>query len=194
MPTNFPVSLDSLTNPIGTDRMSSPSHAAQHTNANDAIEALQAKVGVDGSGNATSLDYKIAHLGDWQTWTPVLEFGGTAVTAGNSTVIGRYTQIGNTVHAMISYTWGSTLNKNGGSNQMQFTLPVNRNTQWDAIAVGNARFYDVSATQYYMRTAFLHTGQRLRFAHPDGTTVTDDVPTTWNNGDIISVSFTYEAA
>ena len=62
MSTNFPTSLDALTNPSGTDSMSSPSHSGQHTDANDAIEALQAKVGADSSAVATSHDYKIDAL------------------------------------------------------------------------------------------------------------------------------------
>ena len=62
MATNFPTSLDSLTNPAGTDSMSSPSHAGQHADANDAIEALQAKVGADYSAVTTSHDYKISAL------------------------------------------------------------------------------------------------------------------------------------
>ena len=62
MATNFPTSLDSLTNPATSDQLNSPSHALQHTNANDAIEALEAKVGVDGSTVTTSHAYKIAQL------------------------------------------------------------------------------------------------------------------------------------
>jgi len=62
MATNFPNSLDSLTNPATTDQLNSPSHAAQHANANDAIEQLQAKVGVNSSAVTTSHDYKIAQL------------------------------------------------------------------------------------------------------------------------------------
>jgi hypothetical protein len=60
MTTSFPTGLDALTNPTAGDSLSSPSHSAQHANANDAIEALQAKVGVDGSAVTTSLDYKIS--------------------------------------------------------------------------------------------------------------------------------------
>ena len=60
MATNFPASLDSLTNPTSSDSLNSPSHSAQHANSNDAIEALQAKVGVDSSAVTTSLDYKVA--------------------------------------------------------------------------------------------------------------------------------------
>ena len=62
MATNFPASLDSLTNPTSSDSLNSPSHSAQHANANDAIEALQAKVGVDGSADTNSLDFKVNNI------------------------------------------------------------------------------------------------------------------------------------
>lgn len=60
MATNFPTSLDDLSNPQATDSLQG--HAELHSNVNDAIEALQAKVGVDGSGNANSLDYRVSQL------------------------------------------------------------------------------------------------------------------------------------
>lgn len=59
MATSFPTSLDTLTNPTSGDSLNSPSHSGQHADANDAIEALQAKVGVNNSSVTTSLDYKI---------------------------------------------------------------------------------------------------------------------------------------
>ena len=49
MATNYPTSLDALTNPVSNDSLNSPSHSAQHANANDAIEAIEAKLGI---GNA----------------------------------------------------------------------------------------------------------------------------------------------
>lgn len=60
--TNFPNSLDSLVNPNSTDSLSNPSHSQQHANLNDAIEAMQAKIGVDGSEDTDSIDYKIYSL------------------------------------------------------------------------------------------------------------------------------------
>ena len=60
MSINFPTSLDTLTNPTGTDNLDSPDHATQHADENDAVEALEAKVGVDGSAVATSHDYKLS--------------------------------------------------------------------------------------------------------------------------------------
>jgi len=59
---NFPASLDTLTNPTATDYLNSPSHAGQHANANDILEALEAKVGINSSAVTTSHDYKIATL------------------------------------------------------------------------------------------------------------------------------------
>jgi len=62
MATNFPTSLDSLTNPLSTDTLNSPSHADQHANVNDAVEALETKVGANSSAVTTSHDYKINQL------------------------------------------------------------------------------------------------------------------------------------
>jgi hypothetical protein len=62
MPTNFPTSLDSLTNPSSGDTLAAVDHAAQHANANDALEALEAKVGADASAVTTSHDYKLGEV------------------------------------------------------------------------------------------------------------------------------------
>jgi hypothetical protein len=80
MATNFPTSLDSLTNPAAGDSLSSPSHAGQHANVNDAVEALEAKVGVDGSAVTTSLDYKVANQGLTLVKTQTVGSGVSSVT------------------------------------------------------------------------------------------------------------------
>lgn len=58
MATNYPDGLDSFVNPTNTDMLSSATvpHAAQHTNANDAIEAIQAALGADPAGSALELN------------------------------------------------------------------------------------------------------------------------------------------
>lgn len=60
MATNFPSSLDAFTNPTSGDTLDNPPHDQQHADVNDAVEALQAKVGVDGSAVTSSLDYRVA--------------------------------------------------------------------------------------------------------------------------------------
>jgi len=62
MATAFPTTKDDFVNPQSTDSTSLVSHAAQHANANDAIEALETKVGVNNSTDPNSLDYKVKQL------------------------------------------------------------------------------------------------------------------------------------
>ena len=62
--TNFPVSLDQFNNPTSSTKTNAPGfdHAEQHTHANDAIEALQSKIGIDQSLDEGSIDFKIRRL------------------------------------------------------------------------------------------------------------------------------------
>jgi len=64
MATNFPEELDSFLNPLSTDSVAIVSHAAQHSDVNDAIEALQAKLGANNSTDTSSIDYRIKALED----------------------------------------------------------------------------------------------------------------------------------
>jgi hypothetical protein len=62
MATAFPTTKDDFVNPQSTDSTALVSHASQHANANDAIEALETKVGVNNSTDPNSLDYKVKQL------------------------------------------------------------------------------------------------------------------------------------
>ena len=63
MTTDFPgTGLDDFTNPASTDPLNNPDHATQHANKNDAIEAMQAKIGVDSSAVTTSHDFKLQNV------------------------------------------------------------------------------------------------------------------------------------
>jgi len=64
MTTNFPSSLDDFTNPTAQDSLNSDTvpHADQHANLNDAVEALEAKVGINSSADTNSLDYKVNNI------------------------------------------------------------------------------------------------------------------------------------
>jgi len=61
MSTSYPGALDTLSATRGTDGQTTatPNHVTHHTNEDDAIGALETKVGVDGSAVTTSLDYKL---------------------------------------------------------------------------------------------------------------------------------------
>lgn len=59
MPTNYPTSLDNLISPSAGDVLDDPGldHASQHQDANDAVNALETKVGVNFSSVNASIDY-----------------------------------------------------------------------------------------------------------------------------------------
>lgn len=61
MSTNFPTSLDNSTT-LPAESANTPlstNHVTAHQNIQDAIEAIEAKVGIDSSVDTTSLDYKL---------------------------------------------------------------------------------------------------------------------------------------
>lgn len=62
MTITFPTALDSFTDPLSTDKLNSPSHSTMHTDVHSALEAIEAKVGVDSSAVTTSHDYKLSNV------------------------------------------------------------------------------------------------------------------------------------
>ena len=77
MASNYPTSLDNFTNPTVSDYLNSTTvpHATQHSDLNDAVENLQAKVGIDSSADTDSIDYKVT---DAASRITTLEAGATA--------------------------------------------------------------------------------------------------------------------
>lgn len=68
MPTNFPATIDTvatLPNPGATDLLANSvanlQHAYQHDTVNDAVRALETKMGINGSTDTSSIDYKLSH-------------------------------------------------------------------------------------------------------------------------------------
>lgn len=62
MAITYPVTKDTFTNPVATDKLNNPPHATQHADVNDSIEAIVDKVGVDSSTDGNSLDYLVHSL------------------------------------------------------------------------------------------------------------------------------------
>jgi hypothetical protein len=88
MATTFPASKDQLINPQPTDSTSLVSHASQHANANDAIEALENKVGVDNSTDTSSLDYKVRQLEiNFQDPNEIKDLAAASILGGTHTGI-----------------------------------------------------------------------------------------------------------
>jgi hypothetical protein len=58
--TSFPTSKDSFTNPDPNSDTVTVRHSAQHANINDAMMAVQTKLGVNGDSSTSSMDYKLS--------------------------------------------------------------------------------------------------------------------------------------
>lgn len=85
MTTKFPAELDQFDNPQpGTSQNVVRTHSQQHSDANDAVEAVQRKIGVDGSDDPDSLDHKVRAIGgvterlDTAAFEPVESFATSA--------------------------------------------------------------------------------------------------------------------
>ncbi|MBE5272103.1 SGNH/GDSL hydrolase family protein [Stenotrophomonas sp. B2] len=63
MTTKFPAEIDQFDNPQPNDSQAQArTHSDQHGDANDAIEAVQRKIGTDGTSDPETLDFKVGAL------------------------------------------------------------------------------------------------------------------------------------
>lgn len=173
MATSFPSSLDSFVNPSGSDALDSVSvpHAAQHANLNDAMLAVQTKLGV-GAGT----------IGTWTAYTPTL----TNWTASLATF--QYARVNNVVFVRF-YTQVATM-----GTQPIFSLPVAivGFPEWQSFGIldvgsawyqGNFLFHSsTSASMWYLNTSS---------AAGVYATITASAPFTWASGDVISGGLWY---
>jgi len=150
MATNFPTSVDVLTNPVSNDSLNSPSHSAQHANANDAIEAVEdyllngagrsglvlIKSQVVGSGvssvsvtsafSSTYDNYKILYCDGVASATPDLNLSFNGITTGYYVSI-RYSTFSGTTPLAASNANGSSFLYigSGGASTNYFNVEVN---------------------------------------------------------------------
>jgi hypothetical protein len=61
MATNYPSSLDNFVNPTASDTLNSATvpHAQQHSNLNDAVEAMQTVLGINPAGSHLTVKDRI---------------------------------------------------------------------------------------------------------------------------------------
>ena len=131
MATNYPSGTDNLTNPAGTSVVTSPDHAAQHTNINDAMEAVQTTAGTTAGTNVlkhfAAGEFPVRATGVAATGTLVQTVvGGTynANTIGTPAITGgTYSNTMGTVSTFNKGTLGSVASAGG-----TFTSPTINNS------------------------------------------------------------------
>lgn len=159
MATSFPTSLDALTNPASGDTLNAPSHSTQHANSNDAIEALQAKVGVNSSAVTTSLDYKMRinnPVGEITMW-------GTS-TAPTGWLIADGSTISRSTYSALFAVLGTAYGAGDGSTtfvlpDLKGRVPVGRDaSQTEFDTLGETGGTKTSALAVANLPAHNHTG------------------------------------
>lgn len=90
----FPASLDSFENPSGTGLVSTTvTHSAHHTNANEAIELIESKLGTGSSTSSTNtlLAGNGAGTSVWTTHATTTNLQSTNIVAMGSTTLQNFT-------------------------------------------------------------------------------------------------------
>lgn len=204
MASSYPTSLDSFTDPTSGSSLASPSHSGQHIDLNDAVEKLEAKLGIgsspassatngavlvaNGSGTTT---YSSTGYGVYTAYTPT--FSG--FTLGNGTLTVRYTQMNKYVHVYGVVTLGSTSVMTG---PLDVSLPAT--AVGGVLTVGgNCQFYNNSLLYFGQLIHITTTSIRLVATNASGTyaynaDIGAAVPFSWANTHSFRWNHVYEAA
>ena len=186
MASTYPTSLDAFTNPTATSLLTSPSHAQQHSDINDAVEALETKVAI---GNTV--------LGTYTSYTPTWTSG---ITIGNGTFSSFYARVNDFVHYYGIFFWGTTT---VGSTNPVITLPISSAASFSgySMPLGSATYHDISAGLVYQGEAqpSTATGASFKVGNTAGTynvynNVNSTVPMTWVSTDRLQWNLYYKAA
>jgi hypothetical protein len=110
---SFPTSLDNFTNPSSGNTLDSPSHSLQHSDINDAVEALEAKLGIGASpaGSASAGDVLTISSAGSSAWT-------AAGVAFKNLVINGDMQVNQRGTSVASNTAGGYLTADRFTNQL----------------------------------------------------------------------------
>lgn len=177
MATNFPTSVDALTNPVSNDSLNSPSHSAQHANANDAIEAIEDYI-INGTG------------GTWISFTPTISGG---FTTGDGTWNAQYSRIGKIVNFQAVYSYGAS----SVAGTLVVTLPLTAKAANSAVFNGwsnaGGSAWTLSVRQNSTTTMAI-AALNAAGTYVGTTNFTTTIPGTWATGNIIAITGTYEAA
>lgn len=185
MASTYPTSLDSFTNPIAANPLTAPSHAQQHADINDAVEALEAKVAI---GNTV--------LGTYTSYTPT--FNG--LTLGNGTMVAKYCTVNQLVHYYGKITFGSTTSFTTSNVSIIMPYISDSPTAYTAIAGGVSYFYDLSTGSFYPGVTALNNSGQAFFGgvmlangtYSQWTPWGSTTPFTWATGDYYSWNMTYK--
>ena len=143
MATNYPSGLDSLSNPAGSDALST-GHASQHANANDAIEAIEGELGLNPRGGSATVKarFDAIEANSWVTSARIADGTITGTDIASGTVTSTNILDGTIVNADINASAAIDVSKLSGvvssasvgnlltANQASFETDLTGWNQW----------------------------------------------------------------
>lgn len=167
MATSFPTGLDAIQRVVASDLRNAPGKEGHvlHNNVCDAIEALQEKVGIDGSADAASIDKQLADvIAQTRFDTPnksvyALGSGNAAATGVEATTLGYHAglSLGFQYSCTAYGAWALESNVTGsdhtaiGCEALQYTTGGVGNTavgkraaRWNSTGTGNTALGDTA--------------------------------------------------
>lgn len=172
MASNFPTSLDAFTNPTSGNTLDSPSHSGQHSDANDAIEAIEAKLGIGASAAtaATTGQVLMKNSAGATTWSGITSLSNG--TASNFVL----TSPEETITISATAASGTVALDMGLSNVTYYTTSATGNWAVNLRASSTASLDSILATGQSLTHAFLATQGTTAYYpnafYVDGGTVT----------------------
>jgi hypothetical protein len=159
------------------------------TSAGQVVQAVIAAA--DGAVTITEIT---AGGGAYAAYTPTWTSTGTAPAIGNASIVARYSQIGEIVHAYGFIAFGSS--STYGTGSYTFALPVNAVQTY---LIGTTFMFD-NSTGNLMQGLASTSGASLfssRYGATYGGTITDmgqTAPWTWAENDVFAWNIRYELA
>jgi hypothetical protein len=162
MPTNYPNGLDNFSNPTPTTLEDAPGfeHDKQHTDANDAIKALETELGFNPRGTFTNVKDRLDFS---STILLTYSVGKAPLTAPDNDVYRWYNRTGRTLTFLRAWTsvGSAPLNQNILVDISRNGISVWNTSQGSRPAIVPSTF--VSTAQTYFETTTISDGQWLTF-------------------------------
>lgn len=169
MASTYNGSVANLVDPLSTSLLSSPSHAGQHTEINDALQTL----------------------GTYTAFTP----SWTNLTVGNATQNFRFTQYNKMVHYYGQLTFGSTTSITGVVSCSLPVIPLSSTISFHAgIGYEDTGNQLLPGYGFFQSNALFLCVANVAGTYPSLVYLSATVPYTWVSTDRININIVYEAA
>lgn len=198
MPTDFPTSIQTFTDPSGTSPLASgPSHSLLHTTMNDTVEAIQSKIGV-GSGTATVNKILVGSGNGTSTWSSTWNSGTLGTATINNATIGTPTITNGTINNVVigtpTITGGTVANSLIGTSLVSGGTIANSIYGTPTLTIGSDATGDLfyrSSSGTLSRLAIGGTGNILTVSSgtlPSWGSITNISCSLYNSGNLTNVA------